>query len=249
MYGQLAGWFHLLTAPEEYQVEAAIYLSLLQDAVDGPVRTLLELGSGGGNNASHMKEHATLTLSDLSEDMLAVSRAINPELKHVQGDMRTLRLGHEFDAVFVHDAVVYMTTLDDLRAAMETAFAHCRPGGAALFAPDATREIFEARTEHGGHDGPDGRALRYLEWVWDPDPDDETYVADYAYLLRDPSGRVRVEHDHHVCGLFPRAAWLRTLEEVGFAAERRSADLGDDEVVDAFLARKPAGQTSPNSGG
>ena len=32
-----------------------------------------------------------------------MSRSINPECEHVQGDMRTLRLGREFDAVFVHD--------------------------------------------------------------------------------------------------------------------------------------------------
>jgi hypothetical protein len=41
--------------------------------------------------------------------------------------------------VFVHDAVAYMTTERELRAAIETAFVHCRPGGAALFAPDHVR--------------------------------------------------------------------------------------------------------------
>jgi trans-aconitate methyltransferase len=239
MYTDVASWFHLLTSPDEYEVEAAVYLGMLHEAVDGPVDTILELGSGGGNNALHMKADATLTLTDLSEDMLALSRTIHPDLEHIQGDMRSVRLDREFDAVFVHDAVVYMTSLDDLRAAMETAFVHCRPGGAALFAPDATREIFEPRTEHGGHDGEDGRAMRYLEWVWDPDAADETYVADYAYLLREPDGEVRIEHDRHVCGLFSRDQWLDTLGAVGFEAERRSADLGDDQVVDAFVSRKP----------
>ena len=46
--------------------------------------------------------------------------------------MRTLRLGRTLDAVLVHDAVTYLTTDEDLRAAMETAFAHLRPGGAAV---------------------------------------------------------------------------------------------------------------------
>ena len=49
--------------------------------------------------------------------------------------MRTVRLGTRFDCVFVHDAVVYMTTETDLRKAIETAHIHCMPGGAALFAP------------------------------------------------------------------------------------------------------------------
>jgi hypothetical protein len=73
---------------------------------------------------------------------------------------------NQFDAVFVHDAVCYMTTHSDLRKAMETAFVHCRPGGVALFAPDHLRENFRADTDHGGSD--DGRrGLRYLEWTWD----------------------------------------------------------------------------------
>ena len=33
-----------------------------------------------------------------------------------------------------HDAVAYMKTEDDLRQAIETAYVHCQPGGAALFA-------------------------------------------------------------------------------------------------------------------
>jgi hypothetical protein len=46
-----------------------------------------------------------MTLVEPSVGMLAVSRALNPDLEHVQGDMRTVRLGRHFDAVFVHDAI------------------------------------------------------------------------------------------------------------------------------------------------
>ncbi len=169
LYDELASWFHLLTAPADYAEEAAFYRSALIDACDAPPRTLLELGSGGGNNASHLKAHFEMTLVDRSPGMLDVSRGLNPQLEHIEGDMRTVRLDRLFDAVFVHDAVMYMTTEADLRAAMETAFVHCRPGGAALFAPDHVRENFRPTTKHGGHDG-DGRSFRYLEWVWDPDP-------------------------------------------------------------------------------
>ena len=197
-------WFHLLTAPEDYAEEAAFYRHLLTEAcVKPPIDTVLELGSGGGNNALHMKAHFQLTLTDLSPQMLDLSRTINPELEHIQGDMRTLRLDREFDAVFVHDAVVYMTTEDDLAAAIRTAFVHCRPGGGALFAPDHTRENFKPSTDHGGHDGADGRALRYLEWTWDPDPTDTAYTVDFAYLLREADGSVHVEQDRHIEGVVP----------------------------------------------
>ena len=217
MYDELAGWWPLLSAPAVYAEEAELYRRLLVEAADRPPVTVLELGSGGGNNAFHLKAHFRLTLVDLSPGMLAVSRELNPECEHVQGDMRRVRLGRVFDAVFVHDAVMYMTTEHDLRQAMETAHAHCRPGGVALFAPDHLRENFRTGTDYGGHDG-DGRAARFLEWTWDPDPLDTTFTVDYAYLLREADGSVRVEHDRHVEGLFPRATWRRLLEETGFAA-------------------------------
>jgi SAM-dependent methyltransferase len=219
LYEELAAWWPLLSEPASYAEEAAFYAHALVAACTHPPRTLLELGSGGGNNASHLKARFSMVLVEPSAGMLAVSRALNPECEHVQGDMRTLRLGREFDAVFVHDAVCYMTTESDLRQAMETAFRHLRRGGAALFAPDHIRENFQPSTDHGGHDG-DGRALRYLAWTWDPDPADTTYVVDYAYLLRTADGSVGVEHDRHVEGLFARADWLRLLREVGFDAAR-----------------------------
>ena len=127
--------------------------------------------------------------------------------------MRTVRLGEQFDAVFVHDAVCYMTTLADLRLAVGTAVAHCRPGGAVLFAPDHVRENFSPSTDHGGHDSP-ARAMRYLEWTWDPDPADSTYTVDYALILRE-GGSVHVEHDRHIEGLFSRDEWLALLREAG----------------------------------
>jgi SAM-dependent methyltransferase len=217
LYDQLAEWWPLMSAPSEYEEEAAFYERALVESCDGPCRGVLELGSGGGNNASHMKKRFTMVLADRSPGMLAVSRALNPECEHVEGDMRTLRLSRQFDAVFVHDAVGYMTNEHDLRQAIGTAFVHCRPGGAVLFAPDHLRETFRPSTDHGGHDGAD-RALRYLEWTWDPDPNDNTYTVDYAYVLRERDGSARVELDRHIEGLFSRDEWLRWLVDAGFDA-------------------------------
>jgi len=236
LYGELAPWFHLLTAPKDYAGEAEFYRRLAEESCDSPPRTLLELGSGGGNNASHFKKHFAATLVDLSPAMLAVSRGLNPECEHLQGDMRSLRLGREFDVVLTHDAVMYLTTGSDLRGCIATAFAHCRPGGVAIFAPDCTRETFAPRTSHGGHDG-DGRALRYLEWTWDPDTADTTYTVDFAYLLREGTD-VRALHDRHIFGFFGREEWLGWLREAGFGDVYTRTRKEDS--ADVFVARRLA---------
>jgi SAM-dependent methyltransferase len=243
LYSELADWFHLLTAPASYAQEADFYRRVLLEACDEPPRTVLELGSGGGNNASHLKQHFELTLVDRSPQMLALSSSLNPECRHLVGDMRDIRLGEEFDAVFVHDAIAYITAEDDLAATIATAAEHVRPGGAALFVPDFVRERFEPRTQHGGHDG-EGRALRYLEWAWDPDPSDTTYVSDFAYLLRE-GGEVRCVQDRHVWGLFPRATWLQLIERAGLEASEIVAPPDEEPAgAELFVGKKPGRATS-----
>lgn len=233
LYRELAPWWPLVSRPEDYEEEAAFFHQVLSEHADGPLQTMLELGCGGGNNASYLKAHYRLTLTDRSAAMLAVSRALNPECEHLEGDMRTLRLGRTFDVVFIHDAIMYMTTEADLGRAMQTAYAHCRDGGLALFVPDAVQETFEERTDHHGHDG-QGRALRYLEWTFDPDPGDTTFVTAFAYLFRDRDGTLHADYEQHVEGLFGRQVWLHLLEEAGF----QPAVIRDSYGRDLFLGRK-----------
>jgi SAM-dependent methyltransferase len=238
LYDELAAWWPLLSPPDEYEEEATFYASTLIRACARPPRTVLELGSGGGCNASHMKAQFEMVLVEPSAGMREVSLALNPECEHVDGDMRTVRLDRQFDAVFVHDAVCYMLTEADLGRAIETARVHCRPGGVVLLAPDHVRETFEPATSSGGRDG-EGRALRYLEWTWDPDPSDTTYLVDYALLLRTENGAARVEHDRHVEGLFPRELWLRLLTDAGFGPESIPCPhTGIDYVPEVFVARR-----------
>jgi trans-aconitate methyltransferase len=223
-----------LSPPSHYVEEAADIIPTLEDAPDAPPRTLLELGSGGGSLAFHLKSRFQLTLSDRSEQMIAVSRQVNPDCEHLVGDMRTIQLDRQFDLVMIHDAVMYLTDELSLRAAFANAYRHCRPGGAVVIIPDNVTETFAPEAEPGGEDAPDGRGLRYLEWTWDPDPADTTFRTVWSFLLRDASGHVTVDMDDHLFGLFPRASWLAWLRAEGFTPTSRT----DPWNRDIFVARK-----------
>jgi hypothetical protein len=230
-YGDLAPWWPLISPPADYAEEAAFAASLMRP-IDGTVDHVLELGSGGGSNASHMKSMFTMTLVDLSPSMLAVSAELNPECEHIVGDMRDVRLGRTFDAVFVHDAIDYMTTESDLCRAIATAFVHCRPGGVAVFVPDHTTETFEPETDHGGVDGPEGRAARALWWTV---ADGDGVTTDYVFLLRHADGTVEVVHDRHHTGRFSIELWLRLLQEAGFEATTVEEETIEDRVARTFF--------------
>lgn len=245
LYRDLADWWPVLSAPEDYAEEAEFYRKVIVSEAVAPARTLLELRCGGGNNASHLKKHFLMTLVDRSPKMLEVCRSLNPECEHLPGDMRDIRLGRLFDAVFIQDAIGYMTTEHDLRNAIATAHEHCRPEGAVLFAPDFTRETFRSRTSHGGHDQ-EQRTLRYLQWEWDPEPDDTSFVCDMVYMLRGEEGTVRCIYDRHTLGLFSREVWVRVMTDTGFVA--RAVPFEHSEfpgfTLDVFAGRRPSESTS-----
>jgi len=240
LYRDLADWWPLLSTPKDYTEEAEFYARTIKNACSFVPATLLELGSGGGNNASHMKAHFQSTLVDLSPGMLKVSRQLNPECNHIEGDMRTVRLGKTFDAVFVQDAVMYMQTKEDLYQVLETAFIHCVAGGAVLLAPDFTKETFQPSTQHGGHDG-EGRSLRYIDWVWDPNESDITYLSIMVYVLREGIDQVSCIPDRHVLGLFGQKDWLSMMTRVGF--QTKCLPFEHSEIVPGsvhvFLGIKP----------
>lgn len=240
-YDHHAEWWPLFSPPDHYEPEAAEILARILPRLGGrPRPTLLELGAGGGHLASHLKIHFALTLSDRSAGMVAVSRRLNPEAEHVVGDMRSLQLDRRFDVVLIHDAIVYATTPADVVATLGTAARHCRPDGVVIVLPDYVQETFSPGTGEGGEDGADGSGLRYLEWRWDPDPTDQLYTVDYAFLLRKADGSVTAIHDRHLEGLFPRAAWVGWFAEVGLAATS-SRDQWNREVFVASPVRDAAG--------
>lgn len=243
LYRDLAGWWPLISPPREYAQEATYLAAVLTSAAAVSVHEVLDLGSGGGHVAMHLKDDFALTLVDISADMLSVSRRLNPECRHLQGDMRTVRLGRTFDAVLVHDAIDYITTPDGLRRVIETAFEHCRPGGIAVFVPDYVKDTFSelSGTGGGGSDGT-GRQASFTEHTWDPDPADDWVQADYEFTLRGPDDTVEVIRESHRLGAFGRDAWLRLLADAGFEPEADvpGPAMPGQRPANLFVARRPA---------
>jgi SAM-dependent methyltransferase len=234
LYTELAGWWQLVSPTEDYADEAAFFEKLFRAE---NARTLLELGSGGGNVAWFLKKDFALTLTDISGAMLAESKKQNPELEHIQGDMRMLRLGKAFDGVLIHDAIMYMTSEVDLRAALVTAYVHCKSGGVVVIAPDWVAETFEPQTTHEGVDVGE-RGVRYLEWIWDADPNDTRVNYELILALKE-GDELRTVVDRQVVGVFPRATWLRLLKDVGFEAETVEDPSAGGERSEVFIGHRP----------
>lgn len=71
LYSTLAQRWLLLSHPKDYKEEANIYADILIRNCH-PLNHVLERGSGGGNNASHLKKHLPHGQGDHQEIRLAI---------------------------------------------------------------------------------------------------------------------------------------------------------------------------------
>lgn len=232
LYDDLAWLWPLLSPPEHYEAEAAVLIELIEQHCqpeNEQAVSVLELGAGGGHTLVHLVERFECTAVDLSPMMLGNCQRLVPEATTVQGDMRSVRLDKTFDAVFIHDAVDYMISEQDVRATLDTAAAHLKPGGLCVIAPTYTRENFIDGDVADDGTTTDSEELTYFTFVHDPDPTDDIFEMILLYLIRDAETRgVEVIEDRHTCGLFSNEQWVQWMTDAGLQTEHRETEV--DEV-------------------
>jgi hypothetical protein len=61
-----------------------------------------------------------------------------------------------------------------------------------------------------------------------------------VFLIRE-GGRLRIEHDHHVVGIFPLQVWRETLTGLGFEVfeHERPDPEGGGHPLPIFVCRRP----------
>jgi len=239
LYDDLAWLWPAWGCPEEYRGCCDHATGLIRAHARIPVRSLLNIGCGGGKNVFNLKRDFDVTGLDLSPRMLELAEELNPECRFVQGDMRAFELDRTFGAVLVDDAIAYMTTRADLRSVFAAAWRHLNPGGVMVVVPDDTKESFvqnrTSATPAVGEATPVNVDVVFVENSYDPDPEDDHYEATIVYLIRE-DGRLRVERDRHILGLFTLDVWRQLLMEAGFRiCEEKYVEGGREYVTFACL--------------
>jgi SAM-dependent methyltransferase len=233
LYGELAYLWPTLSPPEHYEAEARVVELALEShlpSLDRPCR-LLELGAGGGHVLAHLGPNYDVTAVDVSEAMLKNCARQNPDARCLVGDMRSLRLDEQFDAVLIHDSADYLLNAEDVQRTLATSFLHLRKGGVLLLAPTYVEDDFESGESESDALRTDAVDVTYLSYVHDPDPNDTTFEMILVYLIKNhPGGHVQVLEDRHTCGLFSVAHWLEAMKKAGFDTnlwEPSAKALGD----------------------
>lgn len=227
-YNELAWTEDLLADPGECEEEVSGYVELIKRGSAGAPSTLLHLGCGAGAYDCVFKRHFAVTGVDVSQGMLDKARLRHPDIEYIEADMRTVRLGRVFDAVAIPDSIDYMSTLGDLRMAIETAAAHLKPDG-VLLVVGKTREIF--RDNNFAYTGERGdRHVTVLENNYINRYRPDTYEATLVYLIRE-RGELSIRTESHVLGLFTQQAWESVFADAGLSVQ----EAGLDGIYDKYL--------------
>jgi SAM-dependent methyltransferase len=214
LFNSLAEYWPLLSPPDDYLEEATLLKNILLSQGEH-INSVLELGSGGGHNAFHLKKYFNMTLVEMSGNMLDMSIKLNAECEHHIGDMRYIRLNKQFDAVFIHDAIVHIQSVSELKKVFETADTHCKKGGYLMIVPDYFKENFKPNMKCGGIDV-NRKGIRFISWITDNNPNDDLLEHNFIYTLKNDKGEIRMERDLFNEGIFSSELWQKLFRQYRF---------------------------------
>jgi SAM-dependent methyltransferase len=229
LYKDLARYFPIITPPEDYLEEGEYFAQVIKNTSPIESKTLLNLGCGAGSDDFSLKKYFKVTGVDLSPEMLKLARKLNPDVKYLQGDMRSVRLKKKFDAVAVFDAINYMLSKEDLRSLFATAHEHLKPGGLLILVIEVTPQNFRQNLTRSSVHQKDDIEVVFIENIFDPEPADPTYEGTYIFLIRE-KGKLKIETDRHVCGMFSLNTWFDLLQEAGFKVNKLDFNVTDPEA-------------------
>ena len=219
LYNKLCWLWPVISPPQEYIEETEFFSKLISSHDSLKVKTLLHLGCGGGHNDFTFKKYFKLTGIDISKNMLKLARTLNPEAFYYKGDMRSIRLNKQFDAVIILDSIIAMCTEEDLRKAFLTAYAHLKTQGVFLTLAEIQSDNFRQNRTECRTCTTDGKDIVFIENSFDPDPQDTEFEETLIFLIR-KKGKLSIHIDRSKGGVFDIETWHRHLNEVGFEVKK-----------------------------
>jgi SAM-dependent methyltransferase len=220
-----AAAYDALYRDKDYDAECDLVERLAREHGDGPVRRVLDLGCGTGGHALVLAARGYEVVGvDRSEEMLAQARgkAAGSVAFH-QADIRTVELGERFDlAVMLFAVLGYLGSDDDVRAALDAARRHLRPGGLLVFdvwyEPAVIAQRPSERMKEVGLN--DGMILRRSSG----ELDEQRRICTVRFHLVEERGGVRREtEEEHEVRYFSEADLARLLADSAFQLARLGA--------------------------
>jgi len=149
VFGKTARYYDKIYAFKDYAGEVRTLVEFISAEIGDRRGRLLDVACGTGAHLEHLHAHFDVEGLDLSGALLEVARERLPDVPLHRGDMRTFTLQTRFDVITcLFSSIGYMTTGDDLAAAIRRMADHLNADGVLVVEPWFTPDQWMANTTH-----------------------------------------------------------------------------------------------------
>ncbi len=217
LHNKLAEYYDRIYDFKDYLDEAVRLQNLIIKYLETGGNSLLDVGCGTGLHLKHLKDDFSCTGVDVSKSMLKIARKNVKGVTFKEADMKTLRLGKQFDVIMcLLSSIGYVKTAARLEKTIQNFSKHLKKGGLALIEPSTAKSSYvcgEPRVTT--YDGKDAKIAR-INYA---NLRQATAVLNMHILIAERGKDVKYFIDKHELGLFGINNTLKTMKAAGLKAK------------------------------
>ena len=212
LHNKLAKYYDRVYSFRDYLDEAVRLQNLIIRYLESGGNTLLDIACGTGRHLKYLKDDFSCTGVDVSKNMLKIARKNAKGVTFKEADMKTLRLGKQFDVIMcLLSSIGYVKTTARLENTIQNFSRHLKKGGLALIEPSNAKSRYvcgEPRvTTYEGKDVKIAR-INYTNFR------QATAVLNMHLLIAERGKDAKYFVDRHELGLFGINNTLRAMKAV-----------------------------------
>jgi ubiquinone/menaquinone biosynthesis C-methylase UbiE len=217
LHNNLANYYDRIYSFKDYLDEAVRLQNLIIKYSESVGNSLLDVACGTGLHIKYLKDDFSCTGVDVSRAMLKIARKNVKGVTFKEGDMRTLRLGKQFDVIIcLLSSIGYVRTAARLEKTIQNFSKHLKKGGLALIEPSHAKSAYvsgEPRITTY-----DGREVKIARVNW-TNFRQATAVLNMHILIAERGKEPKYFVDKHELGLFGINSTLRIMKAGGLKSK------------------------------
>ena len=213
IHGKLSKYYDKIYSYRDYLDEAVRLQNLIIKYGESGGNTLLDVACGTGLHLKYLKDDFSCVGVDASRAMLKIARKNAAGVTFKEADMKTLKLGKQFDVVIcLLSSIGYVKTEANLQRTIRNFSMHLKKGGLALIEPSYSDAAYVKGTPRlSTYDGKDTKIAR----VNVTKIRTATAVLSMHIIIADRGKEANYIVDKHELGLFGINKTLRIMKDAG----------------------------------
>jgi ubiquinone/menaquinone biosynthesis C-methylase UbiE len=217
LHNQLAEYYDRVYSFKDYLDEAVRLQNLIIKYLESGGNSLLDVACGTGLHLKHLRDDFSCTGVDVSKSMLKIARKNAKGVTFKEADMKTLRLGKQFDVITcLLSSIGYVKTAASLGKTIRNFSKHLKKGGLALIEPSHAKSVYvSGEPRITTYDWKDAKIAR----VNFTKIRQATAVLNMHILIAERGKDAKYFIDKHELGLFGINNTLRIMKAVGLKSK------------------------------